>query len=123
MAGKPSEKQNKIYEAVKAAHEKAFETMRPMALAREVDAAARRVIEHAGYGEFFVHGLGHGVGLRIHEPPTLNRISKETLVAGNVITDEPGIYIVGYGGVRIEDTVLVQEEGAEKLTKGPYSLV
>lgn len=123
VAGKPSDKQNKIYKLVKAAHEKAFETMRPMATAREVDAAARRVIEHAGYGKFFVHGLGHGVGLKIHEPPTLNRISKETLVAGNVITDEPGIYIVGYGGVRIEDTVLVQEEGAKKLTKGPYSLV
>ena len=83
---------------------------------------ARRIIERAGYGECFVHGLGHGVGLDIHEPPTLNSASKETLHVGNVITDEPGIYLPGYGGVRIEDTVLVVKNGAEKLTKGPYGL-
>ena len=81
-----------------------------------------RAIEAGGYGEFFVHNLGHGVGLEIHEAPTLSPDSKDTLAAGNVVTDEPGIYLPGYGGVRIEDTVLVTQDGAEKLTVGPYAL-
>ena len=121
-AGKPSEKQNKIYETVKLAHQKAFQTIKPNIPAKEVDATARLVIEAAGYGEFFVHNLGHGVGLEIHEAPTLSPDSKDILTAGNVITDEPGIYLQGYGGVRIEDTVLVTRDGAEKLTVGPYAL-
>lgn len=120
VAGKPSDKQRNIHRVVKQAHEAAFVATKPGAKAREVDEAGRQVIEKAGYGEFFVHGLGHGVGLEIHEPPTLNTSSKETLLAGNVVTDEPGIYLVGYGGVRIEDTILVTRNGAEKLTKGPY---
>ena len=121
-AGKPDEKQRKIYETVKQAHQKAFETMKPNAQAAEVDAAARRAIEAAGFGEFFVHNLGHGVGLEIHEAPVLSPDSKDTLTAGNVVTDEPGIYLPGYGGVRIEDTVLITQAGAEKLTVAPYSL-
>jgi Xaa-Pro aminopeptidase len=122
MAGRPSEKQKKLYEIVKAAQEKAFEAVKPNVKAKDVDAVARKIIEDAGYGEYFVHGLGHGVGLEVHEPPTLNSSSKETLAVGNVVTDEPGIYLVGYGGVRIEDTVLLQKNGAEKLTNGPYNL-
>ncbi|MGA3061021.1 MAG: Xaa-Pro peptidase family protein [Candidatus Bathyarchaeia archaeon] len=121
-AGNPSEEQNKIYETVKLAHQKAFKAMKPNIPAKEVDAAARQTIEAAGYGESFVHNLGHGVGLEIHEAPTLSPDSKDTLAAGNVITDEPGIYLSGYGGVRIEDTVLVTAKGAEKLTVGPYAL-
>ena len=122
VAGKPSEKQRRLYQTVKTAQEKAFKSLRSGVKACDVDAVARRVIEDAGYGEFFVHSLGHGVGLEVHEPPTLSSGSEEVLAAGNVVTDEPGVYLVGYGGVRIEDTVLVQKEGAEKLTKGPYSL-
>ena len=122
IAGKPSEKQKKIHAIVKGAQDKAFAAIKPGAKTSTIDAAGRYAIEKAGYGEFFVHGLGHGVGLDVHEPPTLNSISKEKLKAGNVVTDEPGIYLVGYGGVRIEDTVLVTEVGAEKLTIGPYGL-
>jgi Xaa-Pro aminopeptidase len=121
-AGKPSEKQKKLYQIVKTAQEKAFEIMKPNVKAKDVDAVARKIIEDAGYGEYFVHGIGHGVGLEVHEPPTLSPDSTETLAVGNVVTDEPGIYLVGYGGVRIEDTVLVQKNEAEKLTIGPYSL-
>jgi Xaa-Pro dipeptidase len=122
VAGKPSEKQKKVHEIVKAAQERAFEAMKSNVKAKDIDAAARKIIEDAGYSKYFVHGLGHGVGLEVHEPPTLNSSSKETLAVGNVVTDEPGIYLVGYGGVRIEDTVLVQKNGAEKLTNGPYNL-
>jgi Xaa-Pro aminopeptidase len=122
VAGKPSAKQEKIYEIVRLAQEKAFQATRPNAKAKDVDAITRRVIEDAGYGEYFVHGLGHGVGLEIHEPPTLSPESKDKLTVGNVVTIEPGIYIVDFGGIRIEDTVLVQKRRTEKLTSGPYTL-
>lgn len=122
VAGKPSEKQQQLYEIVQAAHDKAFEAMKANAKARDVDGVARKIISEAGYGECFVHGLGHGVGLEVHEPPTLNPSSKDLLAAGNVVTAEPGVYVVGYGGVRVEDTVLVQENGAKKLTSGTYGL-
>jgi Xaa-Pro dipeptidase len=122
VVGKPSEKQKNLYQVVKTAQAKAFDAINPNVKAKDVDAVARKMIEVAGYGEYFVHNLGHGVGLEVHEPPILSPDSKEVLVVGNVVTDEPGIYLAGYGGVRIEDTVLVQKNGAEKLTHGPYSL-
>ena len=122
VAGKPTKKQQKIYDTVKKAHDKAFQAMKAGVPIANVDKSARSVIEQAGFGEYFVHRLGHGVGLEVHEPPSLNAVSKEKLAAGNVVTDEPGIYIPDFGGVRIEDTVLVRKTGAEKLTVGPYSL-
>ena len=122
VAGKPTEKQARIYEIVRMAQKKAFGAIKPNVAASEVDAIARQVIQNAGYGEFFMHNLGHGVGLEVHETPILSPDSKDVLAAGNIVTVEPGIYIAGYGGVRIEDTVLVNENGAEKLTSGPYTL-
>jgi len=123
LVGEPTPKQRRMYEVVMEAQEKAFQKIRDGVKARLVDAAAREFMKKHGFGENFVHGLGHGVGLGVHEPPTLNAVSKDVLRAGNVVTDEPGIYIVGYGGVRIEDTVLVKKDGAERLTKAPYELV
>jgi len=122
VAGKASEKQKKLYEIVKIAQEKAFQAIKPKAKAKEIDAIARKVITDAGYDEYFVHGLGHGVGLEVHELPTLSSESKDRLTVGNVVTDEPGIYFVGFGGFRIEDTVLVQKRKGEKFTSGPYTL-
>jgi Xaa-Pro aminopeptidase len=121
IVGKPTEKQKRIYETVQLAHQKAFETLKPNVLAKEIDYTARRLIEDAGFGDFFVHNLGHGVGLEVHEAPILSPDSKDLLQAGNVVTVEPGIYLPSYGGVRIEDTVLVTEKGAEKLTSAAYN--
>jgi Xaa-Pro aminopeptidase len=122
VVGKASEKQNKLYEVVRRAQETAFENIKLNVKAKDVDAAARTAIADAGYGDYFVHGLGHGVGLEVHEPPILNPESKDVLAVDNVVTVEPGVYLVGYGGIRIEDTVLVQKTGMEKLTNGSYVL-
>jgi Xaa-Pro aminopeptidase len=122
VAGRPTEKQSKLYRIVQEAYEKAFATIKPGAKGSDVDGAARETIEKTGYGEYFVHSLGHGVGLEVHEPPSLSINSKDILAAGNVVTDEPGIYLTGHGGFRVEDTVLVTKKGAEKLTEAPYQL-
>jgi Xaa-Pro aminopeptidase len=122
VAGRPSEKQQKIFEIVREAQARAYEAVMAEVTAKYLDGIARKIIEDAGYGKFYVHGLGHGVGLEVHEPPTLNQESNDKLVVGNVVTIEPGIYLPGFGGVRIEDMVLVQKGKAEKLTKGPYVL-
>jgi Xaa-Pro aminopeptidase len=116
VAGKPDERQMKIYETVKQAHQKAFETIKPGVSAMEVDAAARRVIEAAGFGDFFVHNLGHGVGLEIHEAPRVAAGQSEVLLPGMVITIEPGVYFPGKWGVRIEDMLVVRDHGHEVLT-------
>jgi Xaa-Pro aminopeptidase len=90
---------------------------------REVDAVAREVIEQAGQGEHFGHGLGHGVGMDIHEGPRLSRTAgEEPLLAGNVVSVEPGVYLPGDLGVRIEDLVVIEDEGCEILTSLPKSL-
>lgn len=117
IVGKPSEKQIRIYKLVTEVQRNAINRIRSGVKAGEVDAAAREHIANMGYGEYFVHGLGHGVGLDVHEPPRLTVSSKDILVSGNIVTVEPGIYIPKYGGVRIEDIILVREENAIKLTE------
>lgn len=122
VAGKPTAKQQKIFDTVRFAQQKAIEAIKPQTPAKDVDAVARRLIAEAGFGEYFVHNLGHGVGLEVHETPVLSPDSKDIFEVGNVVTVEPGVYIPEYGGVRIEDTVLVTADGAEKLTRAPIML-
>jgi Xaa-Pro aminopeptidase len=115
--GEPGEHAREIYAIVLAAQLAGLDAIAPGVRGREADASARAVIEEAGYGECFGHGLGHGVGLEIHEAPRLARTGgDEPLRAGNVVTVEPGIYLPGDLGVRIEDLVVVREEGAQILS-------
>ena len=115
--GEPTAQAREIYELVLAAQIAGLEALAPGLSGVAVDAQARAVIEDAGYGEHFGHGLGHGVGLEIHEPPRLSRhANDEPLRAGNVVTVEPGIYLPGTLGVRIEDLVVLTEDGATRLS-------
>lgn len=114
--GEPDHRQREIYRIVKEAHDLALERVRPGAACSEVDAAARDHISSRGYRENFGHGTGHGIGLEIHEKPTVSPRSDEILEEGMVITIEPGIYLPGWGGVRIEDTVCVTRDGYRTLT-------
>jgi Xaa-Pro aminopeptidase len=117
--GEVSDSLKSIYQTVEAAHTAALAAIQPGVSTKAVDQAAREVIIAAGYGEHFNHGLGHGVGLAIHEGPSLNQHSEDVLAAGMTVTIEPGIYIEGIGGVRIEDLVLVTETGFEFLSHSP----
>jgi Xaa-Pro aminopeptidase len=121
--GAPDERFREIYDIVLAAQKAAEAGIRPGMTGKEADALARDVITSAGFGEAFGHGLGHGVGLAIHEDPRLSSRSADILEPGNVVTVEPGIYVEGWGGVRIEDVVMLTESGIEILTrsvKDPY---
>ena len=100
-----------------------LDAVRPGPLGREIDAVARDIIDAAGHGEHFGHGLGHGVGLVTHEAPRLARSGDTPLVAGNVVTVEPGVYLPGVGGVRIEDLVVVTESGRDVLSKTTKELL
>lgn len=111
-----------IYDIVMAANQAAFEAAKPGAVCEDVDKAARSVIEKAGYGQYFTHRLGHGLGLDVHEHPYLSAGSRHVIEAGNVFSDEPGIYIPGRFGVRIEDLLFVHPEGAERLTPLDHTL-
>jgi Xaa-Pro dipeptidase len=112
-----------IYEAVRLANEAGKSAVRPSTAAQEVDRAARWVIKQAGYGEKFIHRTGHGLGLEVHEEPSLVTGNMVSLQAGNIFTVEPGIYLDGHGGVRIEDDVLVTTEGHRSLTSLPRDLI
>lgn len=119
ILGKPTPKQRKIYCLVLTAQKAAIKKVRAGILARAVDRAARSVIERAGYGKNFIHSTGHGIGHKVHEPPRISKKSEERLKSGQVITVEPGIYIPGWGGIRIEDMVRVTRSGCKILTKVP----
>jgi Xaa-Pro aminopeptidase len=111
-----------LYGTVLRAQEAALDAVRPGPEGREVDAVARDIISAAGHGEHFGHGLGHGVGMDIHEAPRLARTAEARLVAGNVVTVEPGIYLPGRGGARIEDLVVVTDDGRNVLSRTPKTL-
>jgi len=117
--GEPEPRLVDVYETVARANEAAVRAIRAGVEARAVDAAARSVIEAAGYGDDFTHGVGHGLGVRVHEGPSASKTSEDVLRANEVITVEPGIYIAEWGGVRIEDVVVVEETGARVLTGAP----
>src|SRR5699024_6741547 len=104
VLGEPAEWQRELYDLVQRAQQSGYRAVRPGNAVTTVDAAARDVVEEAGRGEQFPHGLGHGVGLCVHEAPSLGKGGTGTLAAGMVVTVEPGVYVAGYGGVRIEDT-------------------
>jgi Xaa-Pro aminopeptidase len=121
--GEPEEKHREVYEIVLAAQLAGIKAVAPGRTGKEVDAVARKIIADAGYGDYFGHGLGHSVGLAIHEGPNLNMREERVLEPGMVITVEPGIYIPDWGGVRIEDIVLVTETGCEVLTQAPKEFI
>lgn len=121
--GRADAKQREIYELVRKAQVAGVEAVRAGRTGKEVDAVARGIIEEAGYGERFGHGLGHGVGLEIHEAPRLAPTGEAALEPGMVTSVEPGVYVSGWGGVRIEDLVVVGEEGCRVLTRSPKDLI
>ncbi|MGH3765422.1 MAG: M24 family metallopeptidase [Pseudonocardiaceae bacterium] len=123
VLGEPAGWQRELYELVAAAQAAGRAALQPGAEVRDVDAAAREVIAQAGHGENFVHGLGHGVGLQIHEAPALSQYGVGTLEAGMAVTVEPGVYLADRGGVRIEDTLVVSDGEPELLTLTTKDLV
>ena len=121
--GEPSLKQLRHFAVVQQAHDAGIDAVTPGVSGLAVDAQTRQVIINAGWGEFFVHGTGHGSGLLIHEAPWIGPTSTSILAAGDIVTVEPGVYLPGAGGVRIEDSMLVTDGGPLLLTRSPYDLV
>ncbi len=113
----------RIYDLVKQSNAQGKAAARPGATGRDVDRAARAVIDDAGYGDYFIHRTGHGLGLEVHEPPYIMEGNKGPLTVGNVFTVEPGIYLTGRGGVRIEDDVVITADGHRSLTTFPRELI
>jgi Xaa-Pro aminopeptidase len=122
VVGAPTARQREIYAVVVRAHDAAIEAVRPGVTTGQVDAAAREVIEAAGFGPNFFHRVGHGLGLEVHEDPSLDPGSNTVLEPGMVFTIEPGIYLPGWGGVRIEDDVVVETGGCRVLSRAGREL-
>ncbi len=120
--GEPEDEDREVYELVQRTQVAALEAVRPGADGKEVDAVAREMISEAGHGDHFGHGLGHGVGLEVHEGPRLSTTSEDELREGNVVTVEPGVYLPGRFGVRIEDLVVVTADGYRNLSGLPKDL-
>ena len=123
VVGKATRRQKRIYDLVLRAQETAIKKVKSGIEGKAIDDVARKIIKKAGYGKNFGHGLGHGIGFYVHVGPRLSQLSSDTLQTGNVVTVEPGIYISGWGGVRIEDDVLVTKTGGKVLNKAPKNLL
>lgn len=123
VIGSASDRQKQVYDTVLQAQQTALERIRPGMTGKEIDALARNVIDKAGYGSCFGHSLGHSVGLEIHEKPCFSPKEEKVIQPGMVITVEPGIYIENFGGVRIEDMVIITENGCENITHSPKKLI
>ena len=121
--GYATEEMKAVYETVLQAQLAGLDATKAGVLGREVDAAARKVIADAGYGEFFGHGYGHGIGLQVHEWPSCNSGGDTVMEKNMVCSAEPGIYLPGKFGVRIEDVVVFQDAGCENITKSPKNLI
>lgn len=121
--GEPSDKLREIYNVVKEAQQKVLDVAKPGMTGVELDAVARDYIASKGYGEAFGHSTGHGIGLEIHEGPNVSKLAEKAFVPGNIITNEPGVYLPGIGGVRIEDDMLVTENGIKRLTHSEKELI
>jgi len=119
VVGEPSSTQRELYDLVLQAQVAGVAAVRPGVSVKELDAVCRSIIADAGYGEWFSHGTGHGVGLLIHEAPFVNRAGDAVLQEGDVVTVEPGVYREGFGGVRVEDLVVVTSDGCRVLTASP----
>jgi len=122
VTGKISPKLRKVYGVVLRAQLAAIDAIRPGVTCEAVDDVARSVIAKAGFGKYFGHGLGHGIGLDIHEAPRLSKGQRKKLTPGMIVTVEPGVYLPGWGGVRIEDDILVTRSGHELLTTVPKQI-
>ncbi|MGB2697211.1 MAG: Xaa-Pro peptidase family protein [Candidatus Zixiibacteriota bacterium] len=123
VVGKATPKQKKVYQLVLRAQKKAINSARPGMRCDKLDKVARDVIKKAGFGKYFGHGLGHGIGLLVHDLPRLTSKSSEVLMPGMVVTIEPGVYIPKWGGVRIEDDVIITKKGCEVLNRSPKNLL
>lgn len=121
--GEPSDKLKEIYQIVKGAQQRVLDVAKPGMTGIELDAVARDYITEHGYGEAFGHSTGHGIGLEIHEGPNVSKVADKAFVPGNIITNEPGIYLPGIGGVRIEDDMLITEDGMDRLTHSTKELI
>ena len=119
VIGEPTAQQREIYDLVQGSQTAGLEALRNGVTAPAVDSACRDVFDAAGYGDWYLHGTGHGVGLEIHEPPFHSQVSDEVIQTGNVVTIEPGLYRQGFGGIRIEDLVVVTSDGHRVLTHHP----
>ena len=123
VLGKATEKQKKVYNTVLSAQKAACKAVKPGMACSRLDGVARDMIMKAGYGDYFGHGLGHGLGMLVHDRPVLSPQSNDILEPGMIVTIEPGVYIPNWGGVRIEDDVLVTSAGGQILTRSPKELL
>jgi Xaa-Pro aminopeptidase len=121
--GRAPGKVRRWYRAVEEAQQAALQAVRPGAAAGAVDGAARSALRRSGLARYFVHSTGHGLGIEVHESPRLGKGQTQTIAVGNVVTLEPGIYMEGVGGIRIEDDVAVHSGGTEVLTSAPTGLI